>query len=328
MSLKEQRASLILGAFKSEVRRQEMVTFSEVTTEIISGRSPFTDSINDTKADWASQGGASEGPKTKRACTSKIKDVSFYIPEHSDGLKALTNASHGLQLRKESIGPGTHSSSAGRGLASTDDAWRQARAGLPNPLPTNKIVLKKKPPEVRSKRKALQAEETEKVRRMFQMLDTRELKEAAMAHIAKSEERTWLIPVDASRKVLSLRPLTALPNLVQPEGKCTECKKLQNRMKTLEVRGSEVLKLHRKIHELEDRAANTNKQNEWFRERNEWLEARLRALEIQHAEQRSTIKPLGEKNEGGSTSSGSSFLPTLSSGRRMGHLHRVTQNIA
>lgn len=321
-----------------------MVTFSEIDTEITSRISPYTYNNNnnnndDTRGDRPLQGLNSStmelAPRTKKPCTSKPKDVTFYTPDIiPDGLRALTNGSDGLKFRKDSnIVP------AAKVIVSTRKKQKQQQQHTDDS--TRLKRLKKTSQD--------QDQEIERCRHMFQMLDTREIGEVATtAQFLKSgiNKKGWIVP---QTKAL------ALPHRPHQQGiqkKCNFCKsKLQIKRfkKSLSLQeassmsighGEYRMKVQSKVQELEVRLVKTQEQNEWFRARNEWLEERLRQVEIQQAEQRLMIQELVEEkrfmNEEGcpcssSTSTSASFLASpLSAARRSNSphhhhlLHRMT----
>lgn len=303
-----------------------MVTFSEIDTEITGRISPYTyddDDDDDTRGDRPLQGLSASTmelePRTKKPCTSKPKDVKFYIP---DGLRALTNGSDGLKFRRESnIVP------AAKVIVSTRKEQQQQQHTDDS---TRLKRLKKTSQD--------QDQEIERCRHMFQMMDTREIGEVATtAQFLKSgiNKKGWIVP---QTKAL------ALPHRQHPRGiqkKCNFCKsKLQiKRFKKFissqdassmsQGHGEYRMKVQSKVQELEVRLVKTQEQNEWFRARNEWLEERLRQVEIQQAEQRFMIQELvGEGCPCSSTSTSASFLasPPLVAARRSNssHHHRMT----
>lgn len=324
-----------------------MVTFSEIDTEITSRISPYTYNNNnnnnndDTRGDRPLQGLSISTmelePRTKKPCTSKPKDVTLYTPYIiPDGLRALTNGSDGLKFRKDSnIVPAAKVivSTRKKQKQHTDDSTRLKR-------------LKKTSQD--------EDEEIERCRHMFQMLDTREIGEVATttAQFFKSgiNKKGWIVP---QTKALALPPHR--PHQQGIQKKCNFCKsKLQIKRFKKPISSQEAssmskghgeyrMKVQSKVQELEVRLVKTQDQNEWFRARNEWLEERLRQVEIQQAEQRFMIQGLVEEKRfmkieencpcsSTSTSTSASFLASpLSAARRSNSphhhhhlLHRMT----
>ncbi|CAK9232548.1 unnamed protein product [Sphagnum jensenii] len=293
-----------------------------------------------TKQDRAYQGMTTTldiVPK-KRLCMKPQKDVTFQIPHDSDGLKALTNASDGLRLQQEEceVSPFL-TSSGGRGMIHGCSDWEQSRGTLATIHMSNKLLssLKKKKKtqgvlqKVGGKASSEEVAGVENMRRTFQMLDT-----TGVSH--PDDKQQWLTLCDNEddpvyRSSITLRPLTTLPYLVQTGiVKCSECQNVQNRIKMLELKDSDSSKLQGQIHALEKQMVKMEQQNGRFQERNEALESRLVAFEVEQMKQRRIIKVLENRiAQVGCPPTGASFLPVLSLGRNSVHVNRVTaQNMA